>query len=113
MMWHNKRPYQARTLLKSIRYWQSVANGDQPAKKPIAYYRNKLSYYTSRDIKYLENLSSALTEDNLLLLEEILKEEKSVVVYPEIADELITRLNPLEVHETLHGNTVTLKIEMP
>ncbi len=56
-MHHNRKPYQARTLLKSIKYWQDVADGVLPAKRPIAYYKNKLSYYTQTDINYLKSLA--------------------------------------------------------
>jgi hypothetical protein len=56
-MHHNRKPYQARTLLKSIRYWQSVVNGAVSPKRPIAYYKNKLSYYTKIDIDYLEKIT--------------------------------------------------------
>lgn len=57
-MHHNRKPYQARPLLKSIKYWQSVVNGTLAAKRPLAYYKNKLSYYTKDDIDYLEKLST-------------------------------------------------------
>lgn len=57
-MHHNRKPYQARTLLKSIRYWQSVVSGLESPKRPLAYYKNKLAYYTKIDIDYLTNLSS-------------------------------------------------------
>lgn len=53
-MRYEKRPYQARQLLKSIRYWQSVVNGELPAKRRFAYYVNKLAWYTEADIAYLE-----------------------------------------------------------
>lgn len=53
-MHRNKKPFQTRKLLKSIRYWQSVVNGLQSPKRPLAYYKNKLSYYHESDIKYLE-----------------------------------------------------------
>lgn len=52
-MHHNRKPYQARVLLKSIRYWQSVVNGLEQPKRPLAYYKNKLNYYTQSDIDYL------------------------------------------------------------
>lgn len=57
-MWHNKKPYQARARLKSINFWQSVINGDLEPKKPMNYYKNKLSYYTESDIEYLKKLAS-------------------------------------------------------
>lgn len=57
-MWRNKKPYQARVLLKSIRYWRSVINGDVEAKRPMAYYNNKLKHYTQSNIDYLEKLSN-------------------------------------------------------
>jgi hypothetical protein len=53
-MRHDKKPYQARPLLRSIRYWQSVVNGENPPKRPMAYYVNQLKFYTEDDIKYLE-----------------------------------------------------------
>lgn len=56
-MWHNKKPYQARVFLKSIRYWQSVANGSVPPKRKFAYYVNKLKFYTEADIEYLEEVA--------------------------------------------------------
>lgn len=56
-MHHNRKPYQARILLKSIRYWKSVVNGLQAPKRPLAYYKNKLSYYTKIDIQYLTELA--------------------------------------------------------
>lgn len=57
-MHHNRKPYQARPLLKSIRYWQAVVKGTLEAKRPLAYYKNRLSYYTKVDIDYLEKLST-------------------------------------------------------
>lgn len=59
-MHHNRKPYQARPLLKSIRYWQSVVNGVVEPKRPLAYYKNKLAYFTKIDIDYLKKL----TENN-------------------------------------------------
>lgn len=56
-MHHNRKPYQARALLKSIRYWQSVVQGRAEPKRPLSYYKNKLDYYTQTDIDYLINLS--------------------------------------------------------
>lgn len=56
-MKHNKKPYQARPLLKSIRYWQSVVNGKISPKRPLAYYINKLKFYSQDDIDYLEAVS--------------------------------------------------------
>ena len=58
-MRHDKKPYQARPLLKSIRYWQSVVNGVLPPKRPLAYYVNQLKWYTQDDIDYLEQVSKA------------------------------------------------------
>lgn len=52
-MHRNKKAYQARVLLKSIRYWQSVVNGELEPKRPMAYYKNKLAYYHQSDIDYL------------------------------------------------------------
>lgn len=52
-----KKPYKARPLLKSIRYWQNVVNGEVSPKRPLAYYKNKLSFYTDADIKTLEKIS--------------------------------------------------------
>lgn len=59
-MHHNRKPYQARTLLKSINYWKDVISGNKTAKRPLAYYKNKLSYYTEIDIKYLSDTSSKI-----------------------------------------------------
>jgi|ERR1700744_866161 len=53
-----KKPYRARILLKSIRYWQKVVNGELPAKRPIAYYKNKLSWYTIGDISVLDKIAN-------------------------------------------------------
>lgn len=52
-----KKPYQARILLKSIRHWQSVVNGAMEPKRPMAYYVNKLDWYTDGDIVTLEKIA--------------------------------------------------------
>jgi len=57
-MHHNRKPYQARVLLKSISHWQSVVNGEVEPKRPIAYYKNKLSYYHPHDIEYLQKTAN-------------------------------------------------------
>jgi|SRR5215217_3218314 len=57
-MHRNKKPYQARVLLKSIRYWQSIINGEVEPKRPLAYYENKLKYYHKSDIDYLVKLAT-------------------------------------------------------
>lgn len=56
-MRHDKKPYQARMLLKSIRYWQAVVAGEQPAKRRMAYYVNKLKWHGEGDIEYLERVA--------------------------------------------------------
>lgn len=57
-MRHDKKPYQALVLLKSIRYWQSVVARKEPAKRRMAYYVNKLKWYSDRDIEYLERVAA-------------------------------------------------------
>jgi hypothetical protein len=57
-MHHNRKPYQARVLLKSIKYWQLVVGGKLQAKRPMAYYKNKLDYYTESDIIYLTQMAA-------------------------------------------------------
>lgn len=56
-MKNNLKPYQARPLLKSITYWQSVVNGYSEPKRPLAYYYNKLRFYSQKDIDELIELS--------------------------------------------------------
>ena len=46
--------YEARALMKSIEYWQSVVNGQQKPKRPLAYYVNKLAFYSDSDIQLLK-----------------------------------------------------------
>jgi hypothetical protein len=53
-----KKPYEARAKLKSIRYWQSVVSGEVPPKRPLAYYKNKLEFYPQEKINHLEKLAS-------------------------------------------------------
>lgn len=57
-MHRNKKPFQARRLLKSIKYWQSVVNGLTTPKRKLAYYKNKLSYYHKSDIEYLKKTAT-------------------------------------------------------
>ena len=40
------KPHSARILWKSICYWQSVVDGIEPPKRPLAYYQNKLKSFT-------------------------------------------------------------------
>ncbi len=53
-----KKPYQARVLLKSVRYWQAVVNGAIEPKKPMAYYQNRLKFYTDGDIAEMERIAA-------------------------------------------------------
>lgn len=53
----NYKPYEARVVLKSIRHWQNVIYKPELAKKPLAYYANRMKFWTPENIAKLNEIA--------------------------------------------------------
>lgn len=53
----NYKLYEARALLKSIRYWQSVCVNPTLAKRPIAYYKNQMKEWPPEKLAVINQIA--------------------------------------------------------